>query len=699
MSSRGNSYGHPIILCLFLSSGAFAAEALAQPQGTQAMPAEPGAAEESSEEPIFPESEFEERLPPLPEEAETPPAVDPVGDVPTLPDVQVGVDGQLTEPLTPLSEFELTPVTIAGEEGDDDPPAIRYRLVVDGFGGTGLGDRFRDLSALEEGDGTAETAAMIEARAQADEDLALRLLHAHGYYDASASSSLEKPAGSEAGQLRAVITVTPGKQYALGDIVIKAPPVKPPGLIRDSLPLQTGDPIVADRILAAEANVSLILPQEGYPFVELGQRDIALDAATLTGDYVLPVQPGPRSSFGAITTEGDLAFDAEHIQTIARFERRELYDSRLVDDLRQALVATSLLSSVGVEPMRTGEEAPDGTEYVRLHVQQDAGPPRTLAGEAGYGTGQGFRLEGSWTHRNLFPPEGGLIIRGVAGTQEQRLSGTFRRSNAGRRDRTVMATLGLSHEDYESYEAYTAKLQGSISRISTPIFQKRWTWSYGAELLLSEETTVDETTGETSRRTYLVGALPGELGFDATDDLLNPRRGFRASINLAPQVSLQGGSVITYARGILDVSGYYPVTDSLVIAGRTRLASIVGADRADIAPSRRLYAGGGGSVRGFGYQELGPRDADNDPLGGRSLNEFALEARYRFGNFGIVPFIDAGQVYEDSLPQFSDIRFGVGIGGRYYTNFGPVRVDLAMPIDRRPGESRFTVYVGIGQAF
>src|SRR3546814_2980524 len=99
-----------------------------------------------------------------------------------------------------------------------------------------------------------------------------------------------------------VITVTPGKQYALGDIAIRSPPVQPTGLIRDALPLKTGDPILAERVLAAEANISLILPQQGYPFVELGDRDIALDPATMTGDYTLPVEPGPRGSFGDIVT-------------------------------------------------------------------------------------------------------------------------------------------------------------------------------------------------------------------------------------------------------------------------------------------------------------------------------------------------------------------------------------------------------------
>src|SRR3546814_4928429 len=147
--------------------------------------------------------------------------------------------------------------------------------------------------------------------------------------------------------------------------------------------------------------------------------DVCSSDLTGTGDYTLPVETGPRSRFGGFTTTGDLVFTPEHIDVLARFKRGELYDSRKVDDLRQALVATGLFSTISVEPKQTGEEAPDETEYVNLLVRQQEGPPRTLAATAGYSTGQGFRVEGSWTHRNLFPPEGALIVSGVGGTQEQ----------------------------------------------------------------------------------------------------------------------------------------------------------------------------------------------------------------------------------------------------------------------------------------
>jgi translocation and assembly module TamA len=349
-------------------------------------------------------------------------------------------------------------------------------------------------------------------------------------------------------------------------------------------------------------------------------------------------------------------------------------------------------------------------------VVQDAGPPRTLAAQAGFATGQGFTLRGSWQHRNLFPPEGALIVSGVAGTLEQGASVTFRRSNAGKRDRTVSLGLNVSHQDFEAFEAFTAQISGRIARESTPIWQKVWTWNYGFEIIATDERRKlpGRTLGD---GTYFIAALPAQIGYDRSNSLLDPTKGFRLTARVSPEVSQRAnGEHKQYVRGLLDGSVYYPVSDDFVLAGRARFGSIVGAPRDEIAPSRRLYAGGGGSVRGYGFQELGPREIVPNPrfdperpkrrpetlavpLGGRSLNEFAVEGRYRFGNYGVVAFLDAGQVYESSTPKLNDLQFGAGIGGRLYTNFGPLRIDVATPLNRRRGQSRIAVYVSIGQAF
>ena len=165
----------------------------------------------------------------------------------------------------------------------------------------------------------------------------------------------------------------------------------------------------------------------------------------------------------------------------------------------------------------------------------------------------------------------------------------------------------------------------------------------------------------------------------------------------------QGGPTATYARVQFDLSAYRAVGRRVVLAARARVGSIPGTALANIAPSRRFYAGGGGSVRGYGYQEIGPRNTAGDPSGGRSLVELSVEARIGTGLLDgaveLVPFLDAGTVAESIAPTLTGLRYGAGLGLRYKTGFGPIRLDLGTPLNPRPGDSRITVSVALGQAF
>ena len=619
-------------------------------------------------------------------------------------DIAPTADPELAQPLPPLNQFDVREVELAQPDPAEAVAELRYATRLEGLAAVDaeteadLNAQFRELSALRDGDGKAANEAMLSARLTEDSKLIQRLLQAEGWYDAKIDTRIDRSRAADGQPVSAVLLVSPGERYKLSTIAVQADPTVPSGLIDKNLALKVGEPIVAQRIQGAEANVAVVLPQEGYPFATVGQRDVLLDPETHLGDYTLPVTLGPRARFGGFRTTGDLAFDARHVEVLARFDRGELYDSRDVDDLRAALVATGLFTTVAVEPERTGQVNADGTEVVTMLVTQDAGPPRTLAASAGYGTGQGFRLEGSWTHRNLFPPEGALVTTAVAGTQEQGASVIFRRSNAGKRDRTFQTGLEALRSRYEAFDALTGRLFARLSYDSTPIWRKTLTWGLGAEILGTVEEDYNFAIGERDKRKFLIGGISGQLGFDRSDSLLDPTRGFRAQILVQPEGALSDG-FRPYVRSQLDGSAYYPVGDSLVIAGRARIGSTLGIDRFNLAPSRRFYAGGGGSVRGFGFQQLGPKDPDDRPLGGLSLTEAAAEVRYRFGDFGVVGFVDMGQVYEERVPSFRGLRTGVGIGGRYYTNFGPLRVDVATPLGRRPGESRFNIYISIGQAF
>ena len=701
--------------------GAVAAAALAMATAAPAQTQPPSTP--PADEPIVTDSQFEKELPPLDPElgrplepledfAGPPPAVTPDGEL--IPDAAIP-DPELERPLTPISEFDVTtpPPGAEGEKDEGKVEPVRYTLVVEGLEDVDLEDRFRDLSALEDSDGEATNGAQISARAKEDELLAVRLLRSEGYYDATALSTIEQL--PEAGRMRVVVSAVPGPRYLLGNIVIEGPQTEPPNLAREALPLKTEDPIVALNVEAAEANVRLRLPQQGYPFAEVGLRDILLDPETRHGDYTLPVNPGNRSRFAGFTTEGDLAFGAKHVGVLSRFKRGDLYDSRKVDDLREAMIATNLFTTVSAEPVATGEKAEDGTEYVNILVKQDAGPARSLAGTAGYSTGEGFRAEATWEHRNLFPPEGGLMVNAIAGTQEQALRVRLRRNNWKKRDRFIFVQAEAGRRDLPAFKGYTVRLNGLIARESTPIWHKVWTYALGAEVIATNEAQTGFPRLSIADAFFLAG-VSGQVGYDRSNSLLDPTKGFRLKAFVNPETSLREPGQ-PYIRNIFDGSVYYPAKENIVVAGRARVGSIYGAELSELAPSRRLYAGGGGSVRGFGFQELGPKvevanpkfdptdpEEKDDPTifiptGGRSLVEFAVEARYRFGNYGVVGFVDAGQVYESQTPRLNDMRFGVGVGGRLYTNFGPMRADVAIPLGRRKGESKFAVYVSIGQAF
>ncbi|WP_303543625.1 autotransporter assembly complex protein TamA [Sphingomonas natans] len=675
---RGRDHG---LRALLLAGGLWTGALCAQQPAPTPPPPAPA--------PALDEAEFDRALPPLEDNAPgpVPPPETPV----TAP--------ELEQPLPPLATFDSAPAPTLAADAGEQARQIPYTLQVEGLKPLGLEPRFRELSALLHDGKKAANATQISARADEDVALAGRLLRAEGYLDGTALATIP-PSSDPAATVPVTITATPGTLYKLGTISITGAPPEPTQLATAALKLHTGDPIAAAPIEEAEARVALHLPEQAYPFVKVGQRDILVDEAHATGDYTLPIEAGPKARYGTLRTEGDPVFALDHLAVFPRFKAGQLYDSRQVDDLRQALIGTNLLSTVSVEPVRTGETAADGTEAVDLLVRQTRGPARALAASGGYGTGEGIKLTGSWEHRNLFPPEGALILDATAGTQLQSVSSTFRRSNAGKRDRTFEAGATVSRQRFDAYNAETVTLAGSIARQSTPIWQKRWTYSIGTELTATRETPFDPASLTRPKDTYFIAALPLQGGYDTSDSLLDPTRGLRVNGRLSPEAQKRsGGGFDTYLRALVETSTYRPITDNIVLAGRIRVGSILGVSRDDIAPSRRLYSGGGGSVRGFGYQQLGPKDANNDPVGGRSLTEFAVEARYRFGTYGIVPFFDGGRVGDKSTPSISGMRYGAGIGARYYTNFGPMRIDLATPINRKPGESKLALYISIGQAF
>ena len=628
--------------------------------------------------------------------ASPPAALDPNAPLAPMPDIGVAW------PDLKSGEPQSTPLPVPSTAGRGTPTGagnIRYTVAVEGLGNLGA---FQDLlrtfhhqSALEAERKAPANAAQIGRRAATDADLLTQILRSYGYYDAEVEPRTQNSGDS----LRVILGADPGQQYRFASVDL-------PGLdaagasaasLRDSFAIRSGDPVIASDVIAGGLALIQRLGEEGFASARIGEQDIEVNHLTHLASLTLPVDPGPVARFGAIHVSGRPAFSAHHVAIIARFRRGDPFQRSKLDDLRRALIATSLVAGADIQVVPI-----EGGRIADINVHLEPAPSHTIAGTVGYGTGQGISAEVDWTDRNFINPEGALTLRAIAGTDEQLLGAQLRRSNFLQRDQTLNTQLSISHQVFAAYSAKTVDLEANIERLSNFIWQKKWTWSYGVEWLATDERGVFSNAGIKDTRGFLIAALPLQLSYDGSNNLLDPTRGFRLGVHLSPEIS-QHASHRTYARAQLDASAYRPLSSDLDLAGRVRLGTIFGASLFEIAPSRRFYSGGGGSVRGYGYQQLGPKDQDGDPIGGRGLAEFSFEARWRpsllGGNFGIVPFFDGGSLTNKETPDLKNWRYAAGLGVRYYSSFGPIRVDVGIPLNRQKGDGPFAVSVSLGQAF
>ena len=578
--------------------------------------------------------------------------------------------------------------------------------------------RFRQLSTLNQLERGENTAPQIAARARADADLLNEMLRAYGYYGGEVVRQLsggrrgrDNGAGARAAAQQATVRfdIYPGPPYRVGAVDLGALDRLPETErvpLRAAFAIQPGDRLLSDRILAEEAALALALGEAGYPFAELGEPELLIDHAREEGDITLPIAPGGRYAFGTVNSNDPAFLPGKHLARLARFRTGDTYQQSLETDLRTAILATGLVSSVTITPREETPPTSDEPGSVALDVKLERGPQRTITGGLGYGTEDGFKLETVWEHRNILPPEGALRLRGIVGTREMVAAAGFKRNNFRGRDQALFFDVFASDINTVAVESRTLGVRGTFERLSNFIYQKEFSWQIGAEALVTEERNRRVRAAPDTlspRRSFTIAGLFGSATIDRSDDFLDPTSGYRATLFLAPESSRTGGAQDFYLRAQLDGAAYRKVGERVVMAGRVRAATIQGAELNNVAPSRRLYGGGGASVRGYGFQGVGPRDEFGEATGGAALLEASVEARINTplldGAVQVVPFFDIGSVSQRSVPNFDFIRYAAGLGVRYKTNFGPIRIDVGVPLNRSEFDAPVVVFIGLGQAF
>lgn len=541
-------------------------------------------------------------------------------------------------------------------------------------------------------------------RARGDVTRLQTVLNSAGYYDGQVTitidgKSLDDPSLPQtiasyaaATPIPVDVTLTRGPLFHLGRVIVKG---DVPTNAMSVFHLKSGDPALAAQVIAAGADLQSELQNEGYAFAKVSTPEAYENPAAHTIDVTYTASAGARVDIGPIALEGLKNVEPGFVRRELTIKDGQLYNAGKIETARQNLAGLGVFSSVQAVPGTA--VGPDGRLPVTFIMRE--GPPRTVSFTAGYATDTGGVLGASWTHHNLFGNGETLTLSaqatGLGGSSTNGLGynigATYTLPAFFRRDQQLSFNIGALKQDFTAYNQ-TAELVGTTF---TRKFDKNWSLSAG----LSGTTEQIEQEGTTNH--YLLAQLPVTLKYDSTNSLFDPTKGIRATASVTPSESLLSPSAFFT---ILQLSGstYLDLTGNgrSVIALRALVGTVQGASTFQLPPDQRFYAGGSGTIRGYAYQSVGPQFADGNPIGGTSIDAGTIEYRQRIGkSFGTAVFVDAGQVGATSTPFQGGIKVGAGIGLRYYTPIGPIRVDFAVPVVHQDNSGNFQFYIGIGQAF
>jgi translocation and assembly module TamA len=593
---------------------------------------------------------------------------------------------------------------LAGPSGRAADP-LPYTVTLTPSGDAGVDQAAHDAASLVSLRAGAPAGPFaLVARARNDIARLTEVLNSAGYYDGHVTITI---AGKDIAAIDlpdtlaalpatppvpVVVTLTRGALFHLRHVTVTG---DAPAEAVAKLGLESGAPARAEDVVAAGDRLLAALRASGHALAKVSPPRATLVPAEQALDVSFDVQAGPRVAIGRITIAGLARMHEGFVRRRLLLHPGEVYDPAKIEAARQDLASIGAFSAVRTEPGTA--LAPDGRLPVQVTVTER--PLHTVDLGASYSTDLGGSVTASWTHHNLFGNAEQLTLSasatelgGTAASQPgYNVSAVLTLPDWGHRDQSLSFNASALKEYLDAYDR-TAYLAGTtLSRkLSSEL-----TVSVGLD---GEQAHILQ---EEIGRDYTLAQVPLTLTFDTTHEPFNPVHGFRATLSVTPTQSFSSPSatfVIAQASGsaYLDLFG----NGRSVLAVRGLVGGVEGAATFAIPPDQRFYAGGGGTVRGFRYQSIGPQFADAKPMGGTSVDVGSVELRQRFGaTYGAVAFVDAGQVGANGVPFDGNIEIGAGVGARYYTSFGPIRVDFAVPVTRLSGGDAFEVYLGIGQAF
>lgn len=573
--------------------------------------------------------------------------------------------------------------------------AVPYEVTIEGVSDKSL------LQLLESVSNTVAykakppaTLSLLDHRARTDIPEMTQALRSMGYYACDVRVKI-----TDASQPPQVLfQVVPGPVYQLKSVtmaeVTEIPeahvPVKMPS--PEDLGLRLNTPARARVIIDAGAKLTHSLKKQGFPFATIRDHKVVVDHATQTVTVTYMLDAGKRANFGRTTVSGLHSVKESYVNDLLAWHEGDLFSADLLTQTEKKLVETRLFSLVQFKPAATLDEA--GRLPIALELKERM--HRTISAGASYHTDEGPGAKVSWEHRNLLHGGELLKIEGAVSGFGFSGEGVFKKPRFFRNDQTLSITSRLARDDTN---AFVSENMDSAVLVEREI-RKGMRFGMGPAFRISKvDPAAEQGKGEEE---FVLASFRFFFNWDTTDNLLDPAKGGRLEVQFAPYINT-GDIEASFTRGRVSYSRYIKLSEkpNLLLAGRTAFGTINGTDRDSVPADLRLYEGGGGFVRGYAFQLVGPLVGDA-PIGGKSSVEVNMELRAKITDtIGAVAFVDGGSVYKSSFPNFETaMRWGGGTGLRYFTPIGPLRIDFAVPINPRENvDDPFQIYLSIGQAF
>lgn len=573
-------------------------------------------------------------------------------------------------------------------------PVLTYSATVEGVPSAelaGLAERALLTYRLQERG--ARNRGSLLRRVGHDELRLAELLRSQGYYGSEVDSDI---VFAEDDTARVRFLVHPGPIFTLTEhdfMLDSATPALLPALDAGALGSPVGAAARAATIVQAEEAAVAALQAEGFPYAAHSGREGVADPDTAAVTVLSTFAAGPAAVFGPPRFTGLETVRESYLSTYWSWDEGATFDRRVLGTFQQRLMATDLFRSVSVG---IPDDAPPGREgpvALPVVVSVEEGPRRRIEAGARYDTDLGPAVRAGWRHRNLFGANESVRLQAAIGRVQQDVTVDGRKPQFRRPGQVLAGQLRLTRTDDGVLNARTATGSAGLTRQLTP------EWSVGLRGLV-EFSAIDEADGAVDA--YLAG-VPATATYDRTDRPLDPAKGLRLELEAIPFAGRLADAQTWFGTLVARGSIYRPFDDDarIVAAARIRAGAVFSRDLDSVPATRRLYAGGGGSVRGYAKASIGPLDPDGTASGGRSVLETEVELRIRVGeDFGVVPFLAAGMVSADTVPDGAEpVRAAAGLGVRYFSRAGPIRLDLAVPLNAQPVDDPWAAYFSIGQAF